>query len=127
MVSGFSGMMAGFFHDGGLVTASGGSQRQVNPLWFANAPRFHSGGPVGLSEGEIPAVLQAGEYVLPRGSWGVGSGIGKPQTVKIVNESGHSLKVTKTNTSSDIQGEVLSIFIDGYARNKMNLRDMLGR
>lgn len=33
---------------------------------FAGAPRFHSGGGVGLKPGEVPAVLQKGEIVLPK-------------------------------------------------------------
>ncbi len=54
---GHSGMMAGH-----------GAKRMVSPFLFAGAPRFHSGGMVGmgLKAGEVPAILQTGERVLNR-------------------------------------------------------------
>jgi lambda family phage tail tape measure protein len=51
------------FHSGGVV-GSGGQHRQVNPAWFAKAPRMHMGG---LAGDEVPAILQRGERVIPRG------------------------------------------------------------
>ncbi len=53
------------FHDGGIV-GHGGTSRTINPLAFASAPRYHSGGIVGLKPLEMPAILQKGEEVLPR-------------------------------------------------------------
>ena len=40
--------------------------RTVNPAWFANAARCHTGGIAGLKPGEVPAVLMRGEEVLTR-------------------------------------------------------------
>lgn len=52
-------------HAGGM--AGTGPRRQVSPLVFAGAPRFHSGsGQLGLAPDEIPAILQTGERVLNR-------------------------------------------------------------
>ena len=45
-------------HQGGQVGA-GGASRQVNPMIFANAQRFHGG----LKNDEVPTILQKGEEV----------------------------------------------------------------
>lgn len=58
--------LAGVFHDGGVVGAGGGT-RAVPGLAFAMAPRFHSGGFPGLRAGEVPAILERGEEVIPKG------------------------------------------------------------
>ena len=51
-------------HTGG--SAGFGAARQVPALAFANAPRLHSGTPVGLRSDEYAAILQRGERVLNR-------------------------------------------------------------
>lgn len=58
-------MGASVQHSGGV--AGSGPRRQVDPMLFAGAPRFHSGGVVGLRQDEVPAILQTGEEVLSRG------------------------------------------------------------
>ena len=58
--------LAGVFHDGGIV-GGGGRTRSVPGLAFATAPRFHSGGFPGLRSDEVPAILQRGEQVIPKG------------------------------------------------------------
>ncbi len=55
-----------FFHDGGVV-GTGGIGRLVPAAAFADAPRMHSGGVMGLRADERPAILQLGEEVLTRG------------------------------------------------------------
>lgn len=55
---------AGVFHEGGVVGESNGRTRQVSPLMFANAPRYHSGGIAGLAPDEMPAILRKGEEVI---------------------------------------------------------------
>jgi tape measure domain-containing protein len=62
-----SGARVGLFHKGGTV-GSGGSSTTVHPGVFAGAPRYHSGGIAGLKPDEVPAILQKGEVVLPRGA-----------------------------------------------------------
>lgn len=58
------GVTAGVNHAGGM--AGSGPKRQVPGWLFAGAPRYHSGGMVGLKPDEVPAVLQTGERVLNR-------------------------------------------------------------
>jgi hypothetical protein len=54
------------FHEGGIAGNSGGHSRtkNVNPLIFANAPRYHGGGIAGLAPNEVAAVLKKNEEVL---------------------------------------------------------------
>lgn len=56
----------GIFHDGGIVGSSGGRTRKDTggELAWAVAPRFHTGGGMGLKRDEYRAVLQRGEEVL---------------------------------------------------------------
>lgn len=76
-------------HSGGMVTASGGPRRSVNPLIFAGAPRFHAGGMVGLKPGEVPAILQTGEEVLarndPRNAANGGGGGGGTRIINVLD------------------------------------------
>jgi hypothetical protein len=65
MMSGSNWMNVGVHHDGG-VAGSSSRRMSVDPSAFANAPRFHSGGVVGLQPDEVPAILQRGEVVLSR-------------------------------------------------------------
>lgn len=51
-------------HSGGVIGHVNNRQRMVNPMWFANAPRYHSGGIVGLAPDEYPSILQKNEEVL---------------------------------------------------------------
>lgn len=55
-------------HGGGVAGASGGVRRAVPPALFAGAPRVHAGSIAGLRGDEVPAILQRGETVLPRGA-----------------------------------------------------------
>jgi hypothetical protein len=51
-------------HEGGVIGDVGGRSRQVSPLAFANAPRYHTGGIAGLAPNEHAAILKKGEEVL---------------------------------------------------------------
>jgi tape measure domain-containing protein len=52
-------------HSGAVVGVSSPSRtRAVSSAWFANAPRYHTGGVVGLASNEYPAILQKNEEVL---------------------------------------------------------------
>lgn len=72
-------------HNGGVVGTPG--PRFSGPAeWFANAPRYHSGGMVGLRPDEQAAVLQKGEEVLAKGDpRNIMNGGGKGQDVNIRN------------------------------------------
>ena len=58
-------------HGGGIVGKSGGAMRAVPKSAFSFASRYHDG----LMPDEMPAILQKGERVIPRGSAEVGSPI----------------------------------------------------
>lgn len=62
-------IIPGILHSGGVAGRDGyGHGRAVSPSVFAGAKRYHKGGIAGLQQGEIPAILQKGEIVLPRGT-----------------------------------------------------------
>lgn len=65
--------LASVFHEGGEVGA-GGTTRSVPGMAFAMAPRFHNGGFPGLRANEVPAILERGEMVIPKGQAGRGGG-----------------------------------------------------
>lgn len=55
----------GVQHSGGVIgTYSSNRTRDVNPMWFANAPRYHSGGIAGLAPDEYATILKRNEEVL---------------------------------------------------------------
>lgn len=59
---------AGVAHAGGVIGHTRNRTRQVSPGWFANAPRYHSGGMAGLGQDEYATILQRGEEVLTKDS-----------------------------------------------------------
>lgn len=62
-------IIPGILHKGGVAGSSGyGHGRSFSPGVFAGAPRYHSGGIAGLKPDEVPAILQKGEVVLPKGA-----------------------------------------------------------
>jgi lambda family phage tail tape measure protein len=54
------------FHEGGTVGEGLPKRRAVPAHVFIGAPRYHGGGIAGLKPGEIPAILERGETVLPK-------------------------------------------------------------
>lgn len=66
--SGFGGAIssaAGTAHTGGIA-GNFKNYRRVDPSAFMGAMRYHTGGIAGLRPGEVPAILQAGEEILPK-------------------------------------------------------------
>jgi len=63
---GLGSMLAGVFHNGGIVGAGGNAGRKISATAFIGAPRFHDGGMVGLRPNEVPAILERGEKVIPK-------------------------------------------------------------
>lgn len=62
-------IIPGILHSGGVAGRDGyGHGRSVSPSVFVGAKRYHKGGVAGLQPGEVPAILQRGEVVLPRGA-----------------------------------------------------------
>lgn len=67
-------LIPGILHSGGVAGVDGyGSGRAVSPSVFSGAKRYHRGGVAGLQPGEVPAILQRGEVVLPKGMKSRGS------------------------------------------------------
>lgn len=63
-------IIPGILHDGGQAGRDGyGHRRAVPASTFRGAPRFHNGTMgVGLGPSEVPAILEKGEIVLPKGA-----------------------------------------------------------
>ncbi|MDX1066010.1 hypothetical protein GOL45_27795 [Sinorhizobium medicae] len=63
-------IIPGILHDGGKAGRDGyGHRRAVPASTFRGAPRFHNGSMgVGLGPSEVPAILEKGEIVLPKGA-----------------------------------------------------------
>lgn len=63
-------IIPGILHDGGVAGSDGyGHGRAFSPSVFRGARRYHTGSSgVGLAADEVPAILQRGEVVLPRGA-----------------------------------------------------------
>lgn len=60
-------LIPGILHKGGVAGSDGyGHGRAVSPSVFAGAKRYHSGGIAGMQPGEVPAILQKGEVVIPK-------------------------------------------------------------
>jgi hypothetical protein len=84
------GGAAAAVHHGGGIAGSGNVMRSVDPAVFIGARRYHTGGVAGLAPDEVPAILQRGERITPRGAGNdntpiiniVGGGI-NPQDVEI--------------------------------------------
>lgn len=64
--SGASGLMSmiGMKHSGGLIGGASGMSRYASMSLFAGAPRYHTGGEIGLKPNEIPIIAMRGEEML---------------------------------------------------------------
>lgn len=116
IAGGINGLVA---HDGALVGIRGGTRRRVPAMAFAGAPRYHSGGIAGLKPGEVPAILERGEQVIPRDQVGQG---GQMPNIKIVNSFDSSSVVSEGLSSA--AGE--QAFINLVRRNKSAVKSILG-
>jgi lambda family phage tail tape measure protein len=91
-------ILGSIFHEGGEVGGSA-SQRRVPAYVYTNAPRYHSGGVAGLKPGEIPAILERGEIVLPKG----GTRMGSPVNVvmNITTPDASSFRMSQSQISAE--------------------------
>ena len=67
MSAGWASILSGVAavaHEGGVVGSSALPMRNAPGDWFAGAPKYHTGGIVGLAANEQQAILQKGEEVL---------------------------------------------------------------
>lgn len=112
------GATANVQHAGGM--AGTGPSRMVNPLLFAGAPRYHSGGMVGLRPDERPAILQTGEEVLSRTDPRNQANGGAGTNVRIINTVDPALAAEYFDTPA---GE--KSFINLISRNAVTMRSIL--
>jgi tape measure domain-containing protein len=117
-------------HTGGVVSGRIGANRskQVNPMVFAGAAKFHSGGFPGLRQDEVPAILKKGEEVLnerdPRNALNGGmmpSG-GAPVFSPTIVNTIDSVDVIKQG----LPGGGMNAIINQMGKNKNAIRKQLG-
>lgn len=113
-------------HTGGIIGASGLASRNVHPLVFAGAPRYHGGGTAGLKPGEVPAILKEGEAVLTQNQQSLvaasmNSGGAGEMNIRNVLVTDPNFVTDAMSTS---QGErVLMTFI---TKNRSSIRQAIG-
>ncbi|MFK5639944.1 tape measure protein [Brucella sp. ZJ1_1] len=103
-------IIPGILHSGGVAGSDGyGHGRAVSPSVFSGAKRYHKGGIAGLQPGEVPAILQRGEVVLPRNAK---AGVGSTETINVVlqDDSGRMAQIAdqriKTASGAIVQVSV---------------------
>ena len=121
-------------HSGGIVGSESTFTREVSPLLFAGAKRFHTGGVAG---DEVPIIAKRGEGVFTEGQMrALGSGSNSEMTTllreiamgikaqrgtKVVNAIG---KGAIANELSGSEGE--QVIFNHIRRNPAAVRRMLG-
>lgn len=58
------GFLGGLYHAGGVVGAEPTAMRYINPAYFDDAPKFHTGG---IAGDEVPIIAKRGEGVFTQG------------------------------------------------------------
>lgn len=110
-------IIPGILHSGGVAGKDGyGHGRSVSPSVFAGAPRYHQGGIAGLRPGEVPAILQKGEMVIPRGGRGPGYGgrDGGSVTIRVIGEEGPMFRPYVQAESKGVAVQVVQAGISKY-------------
>jgi lambda family phage tail tape measure protein len=123
---GFSGLMSSWF--GMTSNAKGGVYNSPSLHSYTNTVQttpklftFAQGGVFAEAGPEAIMPLERNE----QGELGVKASASNV-TVNVINESGTPMQVTRQEQSFDLQGEIITLWIDGFQRNKSNLRTMLG-
>lgn len=122
---GLGKLMAGQYHAGGIAGASG-VRREVSPLAFLGAPRFHSGG-------EVPAILKAGEEVLTRQDprhRANGGGMPANVSVEVVNKGTPQTVEGDPTLRQNADGMVVSVVLKDQETNgpiTRGFRSMMGK
>ena len=70
---------------GGIVGKATARRRNVSPLVFAGAPRYHGGGIAGIAPNEQATILQKGEEVITAGDPRHANNGGRGGSVRVVN------------------------------------------
>jgi hypothetical protein len=115
-------MLAGLFHQGGVVGRDAGPVRTVDASLFLTAPRYHTGGIAGLAPDELPAILRRGEAVLtPQQMAALGSGMRErearqPPVTVVMN-----IATPDTNGFRQSQGQIAADAARAIERARRNL------
>ena len=126
-------------HTGATIGDPSAAIRNVSPLAFVGAERYHGGGTLGLRPDEVPFIGLRGEKVLnpvetraynagQRAAGGVGQAAPVNLTVLIKNESGQQVQAQQTGQvqwSNDMRSAVVTVMLDAVNRNFMGARDAL--
>ncbi len=110
-------IIPGILHSGGVAGTHGyGHGRAVSPSVFAGAKRYHTGGVAGLQPGEIPAILQRGEVVLPRGAGLVNKGR-STETINVVlrDDSGRMAQIADQRIQT-ASGAIVQVSVQQSAK-----------
>ncbi|WP_423415556.1 phage tail length tape measure family protein [Hyphomicrobium sp. B1] len=119
-------ILPGILHAGGVVGSTVVPTRSVPLAAFNGAVRYHTGGIAGASPfkpGEMPAILQRGEIVLPRGSsaaGGAGVAITIPVTINAPGADAAALKRVEAAVSklaTDLRPTIVATVRDAKNRN----------
>lgn len=103
-------IIPGILHSGGTAGKDGyGHGRSFSPSTFAGAKRYHAGGIAGLQPGEIPAILQRGEVVLPRGTK-MGRGGRDELTIHLQDDSGRMASIADQRIETR-QGTIVNVAV----------------
>lgn len=108
-------ILPGVLHSGGIAGNDNYPHRAVSPAIFAGAPRYHGGGIAGLKPDEVPAILQRGERITPRGKSDGSSG-GTPVINVVTNidasgaypESIAELKAAMAKRDAELPGKIIA-------------------
>lgn len=125
--------LGGVMHTGGIVgSGSSARSRSVDSSWFANAPRYHSGGIPGLASDEYATILQKGEEVLtadsPRNIMNGGAGVGGANGAG--NSSSGGMRVVLVDDRTKVAEAMASaegdrVIVQALKRNLPSLKQML--
>lgn len=118
-------IIPGILHSGGIAGKDGyGHGRKVSPSVFAGAPRYHQGGIAGIRAGEVPAILQKGERIIPKGGYGGrDGGTGGTVTLYVKGEEGPMFRPT---IQAESQGVAVKVVQAGITKYDKRLDKTLG-
>jgi hypothetical protein len=115
-------MLAGLFHQGGVVGGDAGPSRTVDASLFLAAPRYHTGGIAGLAPDELPAILRRGEAVLtPQQMAALGSGMRERDTRQPPVTVVMNITTPDTNGFRQSQGQIAADAARAIERARRNL------
>ncbi|EJL57970.1 Prophage tail length tape measure protein [Rhizobium sp. CF122] len=114
-------IIPGILHDGGVAGQDGyGHGRAVSPSVFKGAKRYHNGGIAGLRPNEVPAILERGEKITPKGV-STGSSVSAPVSIAIDARGADADGLARVERQlaklrSEIPGTVVSTVKDAQKR-----------